>query len=158
MTISSLEDDVARATRDAESAKGREKAAEQRMELLRQEIAMLKRHLDSYAAEESIHQSGNFDEQKSARLVELEQLIEAHKAEEVRLAEQVSHYRAVAEKFGGTTGEIEVREKHEGGSHGAVGESLKALLEKNAKLQQGELNANAVARLRSRTGLTYRAF
>jgi mitotic spindle assembly checkpoint protein MAD1 len=134
-TISGLQNEVAKATKDAESARGREKAAEQRMELLRQEIGMLKRHLDSYAAEESIHQAGNFDAQKSARLVELEQLLEAHKAEEVRLAGQVSHYRAVAEKYGGTTGEIEVREKNEGG---AVSESLKALLEKNAQLEQGK--------------------
>lgn len=137
-TISGLENEVAKATKDAESARGREKAAEQRMELLRQEIAMLKRHLDSYAAEESIHQAGNFDEQKSARLVELEELLEAHKAEEVRLAGQVSHYRAVAEKYGGTTGEIDVREKVEGAAGGAVSESLKALLEKNAQLEQGK--------------------
>lgn len=99
---------------------------------------MLKRHLDSYAAEESIHHSGNFDAQKSARLVELEELLEAHKAEEVRLVGQVSHYRAVAEKFGGTTGEIELRESAGGGSSAAVSTSLKDLLAKNAQLEQGK--------------------
>lgn len=90
---------------------------------------------DSYAAEESIHHAGNFDAQKSARLLELEHLLDAHKAEEVRLAQQVQHYRALSEKLGGTTGEIAVREAAQDPSS-AVGSSLKALLEKNAALEE----------------------
>lgn len=49
---------------------------------------------------------GNFDEQKSARILELEALLEAHKTEISDLSKGVAHWRGLVERYGGSTTEI----------------------------------------------------
>ncbi|SCV69805.1 BQ2448_1199 [Microbotryum intermedium] len=68
-----------------------------RSRLLQQEIDLLKRHLDSYNTEEAIQQAGNFDAQKTARIQELEQLLEELKAQLADTAKQVNHWQEVAQ-------------------------------------------------------------
>ncbi|BGP16988.1 coiled-coil domain-containing protein mad1 [Rhodosporidiobolus nylandii] len=108
--------------------------------LLRQEVEMLKRHLESYTTEEALNPSSTFDAQKTARIAELEALLEVHKREISSLTEQVSHWRGLVERYGGSTTEIidleerEKREKEKGVD--AASKSLQEQLELNELLQQ----------------------
>lgn len=90
--------------------------------------------------EEANHNAGNYDAQKTARLAELEELLEAHKREVASLTQQVSHWRGLVERYGGNTTEIlelEEREKREAASEGAVSKSLEEQLRLNEELQRG---------------------
>lgn len=110
---------------------------------------------ESYATEEAVHNAGNYDAQKTARLAELEELLEAHKREVANLTQQVSHWRGLVERYGGNTTEIlelEEREKREGASEGAVGKSLEEQLRLNEELQRGAFSTR-LSRLLSLTHL-----
>lgn len=103
---------------------------------------------ESYTTEEAIQHAGNFDAQKTARIAELEDLLDAHKREVATLTHQVAHWRGLVERYGGNTTEIielEEREKGsaEGQDKGEVGKSLQEQLRLNEELQQG---ASAPAR------------
>lgn len=99
---------------------------------------------ESYTTEEAINHTGNFDAQKTARIAELEDLLDAHRREVATLTEQVSHWRGLVERYGGNTTEIvdleerERREKAEGASQGAIARTLQEQLSLNEELQRGE--------------------
>ncbi|BGP00260.1 hypothetical protein RTG_01943 [Rhodotorula toruloides ATCC 204091] len=134
-----LENQLQQAAKELDATKEKARVDGAQAVLLRQEVAMLKRHLDSYATEEANHNAGNYDAQKTARLVELEELLEAHKREVANLTQQVSHWRGLVERYGGNTTEIlelEEREKQEGESEGAVSKSLEEQLRLNEELQR----------------------
>ncbi|KAI5475139.1 hypothetical protein MNV49_001883 [Pseudohyphozyma bogoriensis] len=123
-------------------AEARAKQEDSRQRLLKQEIDMLKSHLDTYAAEEAMQQGeSNFDAQKAARLAELEDLLDAHKKEVVDLAVQVSHWRGLVERYGGSTTEILAKENEAGEDDTGVivGKSLEEQLRRNETLSE-ELN------------------
>ncbi|KAG0663864.1 coiled-coil domain-containing protein mad1 [Rhodotorula mucilaginosa] len=106
--------------------------------LLRQEVQMLKRHLESYTTEEAINHAGNFDTQKTTRIAELEELLEAHRREVATLTDQVSHWRGLVERYGGNTTEIvdlEEREKRERADDAAQ-TSVKNTLEEQLRLNE----------------------
>lgn len=99
---------------------------------------------ESYTTEESLNPSGNFDSQKTARITELERLLEAHQQEISTLSEQVSHWRGLVERYGGNTTEIvnlEEREQEQARDGGKVGESIEELLRLNEELREGELSS-----------------
>lgn len=154
-------------------AETRARQEENRNRLLVQEVDMLKRHLvsetpgghmslictdrlgiqESYSVEEAVNHAGNFDEQKTARINELEMLLSAHKQEVAELAKQVGHYRGLVERYGGSTTEIvdlEQRERHRGvdtdghTSNVVVQENLQKQLQQNEALQEGTLSQNSV--------------
>ncbi|BGP56157.1 hypothetical protein JCM8202_005923 [Rhodotorula sphaerocarpa] len=110
--------------------------------LLRQEIDMLKRHLESYTTEEALNHTGNFDAQKTARIAELEELLEAHRREIATLMDQVSHWRGLVERYGGNTTEIidleeqERREQADAEMQSGARKSLEEQLRMNEELQQ----------------------
>ncbi|BGO92193.1 hypothetical protein NBRC10512_000924 [Rhodotorula toruloides] len=134
-----LEKQLQQAAKELDAAKEKARVDGAQVGLLRQEVAMLKRHLDSYATEEANHNAGNYDAQKTARLAELEELLEAHKREVASLTQQVSHWRGLVERYGGNTTEIlelEEREKREAASEGAVSKSLEEQLRLNEELQR----------------------
>ena len=88
---------------------------ERRLELSAKEIDMLKASLASYASEEAMNKSSEgggtsstatVDAAKDERLAELEELLAAHKKEVAGLAKQVSHWRGLVERYGGSTTEI----------------------------------------------------
>ncbi|GAA6032507.1 hypothetical protein JCM8097_004791 [Rhodosporidiobolus ruineniae] len=107
---------------------------------LRQEVEMLKRHLESYLTEEAVN--GNYDTQKTARIAELEALLDVHKRELASLTEQVAHWRGLVERYGGSTTEIidleerERREKEKTAGEEAVSRSLEEQLRLNEELQR----------------------
>ncbi|KDE06718.1 hypothetical protein MVLG_02915 [Microbotryum lychnidis-dioicae p1A1 Lamole] len=78
-------------------AKAAVKQEQGRSRLLQREVDLLKRHLDSYNTEEAIQQAGNFDAQKTARVQELEQLLEGVKAQLADTTEQLNHWQEVAQ-------------------------------------------------------------
>ncbi|BGP25384.1 coiled-coil domain-containing protein mad1 [Rhodotorula toruloides] len=134
-----LETQLQKAAKELEATKEKSKVDGSQAVLLRQEVGMLKRHLESYATEEAVHNAGNYDAQKTARLVELEELLEAHKREIASLTQQVAHWRGLVERYGGNTTEIlelEEREKQEGASDGAVSKSLAEQLRLNEELRR----------------------
>ncbi|BGP08876.1 coiled-coil domain-containing protein mad1 [Rhodotorula toruloides] len=134
-----LEKQLQQAAKELDAAKEKARVDGAQVGLLRQEVAMLKRHLDSYVTEEANHNAGNYDAQKTARLAELEELLEAHKREVASLTQQVSHWRGLVERYGGNTTEIlelEEREKREAASEGAVSKSLEEQLRLNEELQR----------------------
>ncbi|KAK4699236.1 hypothetical protein P7C70_g7025, partial [Phenoliferia sp. Uapishka_3] len=93
----------------AKLSKSEAKAGQEgnRQKLAVQEIEMLKRHLATYATEEAApDKAGSFDVQKTARIEELEHLLEAHKSEVSKLAKDVAHYQGLVERYGGSTTEI----------------------------------------------------
>ncbi|GAA5910674.1 hypothetical protein JCM5296_001688 [Sporobolomyces johnsonii] len=110
--------------------------------LLQQEVGMLKRHLESYNTEEALNPAGNFDSQKTARIAELEALLEEHKREIVTLSEQVSHWRGLVERYGGNTTEIidleerERRQAERDENTDEVGKTLEEQLRLNEELKQ----------------------
>ncbi|GAA5836698.1 hypothetical protein JCM11251_002702 [Rhodosporidiobolus azoricus] len=110
--------------------------------LLKQEVAMLKRHLESYSTEEALNPAANFDSQKTARISELESLLEVHKRELARLTEQANHWQGLVERYGGSTTEIidleerERRERERSEGQEAVGRSLEEQLRLNEELQR----------------------
>lgn len=110
--------------------------------LLRQEVQMLKRHLESYTTEEAINHAGNFDTQKTTRIAELEDLLEAHRREVATLTDQVSHWRGLVERYGGNTTEIvdleerEQRERADDAAHTSVKNTLEEQLRLNEELQR----------------------
>lgn len=96
------------------------------------------------------NQSAHFEAQKGARLVELEELLEAHKVEVARLTKDVAHYQGLVERYGGSTTEIhDLESEGEGGGGGTrpgeddtgviVTRSLRDELAKNEALQGGAL-------------------
>ncbi|GAA5890523.1 hypothetical protein JCM8208_004901 [Rhodotorula glutinis] len=137
-----LEGKLDEAQRELERVKERARTDSAQGGLLRQEIAMLKRHLESYTTEEAIQHTGNFDAQKTARIAELEELLDAHKRELTSLTETAAHWRGLVERYGGNTTEIvqlEAHEKEAGSAaqdKGQVGESLQEQLRLNEELQQ----------------------
>lgn len=149
-------------------AEGRARLDENRVKLLKQEVDMLKRHLvrsncsssegnsadivcrpqESYTTEEAVNQAGNFDEQKTARLAELETLLEAHKEEVSKLSKEVGHWRGLVEQNGRSTDEIVDLDEREGRKRVAgeddtgviVKSSLQEQLRLNEELQEGGLS------------------
>lgn len=99
---------------------------------------------ESYTTEEAVNQAGNFDEQKTARLAELETLLEAHKEEVSKLSKEVGHWRGLVERYGGSTTEIVDLEEREGRKKGEddtrviVKSSLQEQLRLNEELQEGK--------------------
>ncbi|GAA5929465.1 uncharacterized protein JCM15063_004157 [Sporobolomyces koalae] len=130
----------AKKTLKIEQDKGR--ADHQQVGLLKQEVQMLKRHLESYTTEESLNPAGNYDSQKTARISELESLLQAHQQEITRVSEQAEHWRGLVERYGGNTTEIvaledrERREAEESDSHDRIGKSLEEQLRLNEELRQ----------------------
>jgi chromosome segregation ATPase len=132
--------------------------------LLRQEVQMLKRHLvrrhtllsqpatdsnntnvqESYTTEEAINHAGNFDTQKTTRIAELEELLEAHRREVATLTDQVSHWRGLVERYGGNTTEIvdleerEKRERADDAAQTSVKNTLEEQLRLNEELRRGK--------------------
>ncbi|BGP40889.1 coiled-coil domain-containing protein mad1 [Rhodotorula kratochvilovae] len=135
-----LERELEGARAELERTRERARSDTAQTGLLRQEVAMLKRHLESYSTEEAIQHTGNFDAQKTARIAELDELLDAHKREVANLTAQVAHWRGLVERYGGNTTEIlelEEREKKDGEKDkGKVGESLQEQLRLNEELQQ----------------------
>jgi hypothetical protein len=103
---------------------------------------------ESYSTEEAVNNAGNFDEQKNARIDELEMLLAAHKREVADLAKQVGHYRGLVERYGGSTTEIVDLEQRERGqtessddgqtSNLVVRQTLQEQLQQNEALREGE--------------------
>lgn len=98
---------------------------------------------ESYITEEAVNNAGNFDAQKTARLAELETLLDAHKREVADLAKQVGHWRGLVERYGGSTTEIvdlEERERRgrEEETGSVVKNSLAEQLKLNEEMQEGE--------------------
>ncbi|GAA6058221.1 hypothetical protein JCM3770_005022 [Rhodotorula araucariae] len=137
---SELEAQLEEARRELERVRDCARTDTAQTGLLRQEVAMLKRHLESYSTEEAIQHTGNFDAQKTARIAELDELLDAHKREVASLTSQVAHWRGLVERYGGNTTEIlelEEREKKGGEKDkGQIGESLQEQLRLNEELQQ----------------------
>ncbi|GAA5848212.1 hypothetical protein JCM9279_000980 [Rhodotorula babjevae] len=137
-----LEAQLDEARRELEKVKERARADSAQGGLLRQEIAMLKRHLESYTTEEAIQHAGNYDAQKTARIAELEELLDMHKREVKALTDKAEHWRGLVERYGGNTTEIVQLEQHEQAADsaaqdkGQVGESLQEQLRLNEELQQ----------------------
>ncbi|GAA6005728.1 hypothetical protein JCM11491_003987 [Sporobolomyces phaffii] len=137
---SELEVRLEEAKKHLKSQEDKGRGDSQQVGLLRQEVSMLKRHLESYSTEESLNPSGNYDAQKTARISELESLLEAHQREIANLSEQVSHWRGLVERYGGNTTEImdlEERERRDESAAGdKVGKSLEEQLRLNEELRQ----------------------
>ncbi|KAM0748558.1 MAD-domain-containing protein [Meredithblackwellia eburnea MCA 4105] len=113
---------------------------EQREELFKREIEMLKRHLATFSTEEAINNpSMTISSELISRITELEQLLEAHKQEVAKLVKEVSHYQGLVERYGGNTTEILDLEDRMGGKGGdetkaIVSQSLQEELRKNEQL------------------------
>ncbi|GAA5960483.1 hypothetical protein JCM3765_003651 [Sporobolomyces pararoseus] len=139
---SELEMKLEEAKKNLKSQEERGRVESQQVGLLKQEVSMLKRHLESYTTEESLNPAGNYDPQKTARIAELESLLEAHQKEIATLSEQVSHWRGLVERYGGNTTEIidleekERREKEHSEMGDKVGKSLEEQLRLNEELRQ----------------------
>ncbi|GAA6009294.1 hypothetical protein JCM10207_004339 [Rhodosporidiobolus poonsookiae] len=140
--VTECEGKLEEARREVQQAEEKARVDGSQANLLRQEVAMLKRHLESYSAEEALNPTANFDAQKAARIDELEALLDAHKREVSSLTEQVAHFRGLVERYGGSTTEIldlEERERREReGEEGAsaVSRSLEEQLRLNEELQR----------------------
>lgn len=162
-----LEVQLKGAEKELETARDGARGGEMQVGLLKQEVAMLKRHLvrifllsdsssactdalmspqESYSTEEAIQHAGNYDTQKTARLAELDELLEVHKRELAKATQEVAHWRGLVERYGGNTTEIielEEREKRNGEAKGKsaeadkVAQSLQEQLRLNEELQQG---------------------
>lgn len=96
----------------------------------------------TYNAEEAMVQAANFDAQNINRITRLEELLEVHKKELVESSVQVTHWRGLVERYGGSTTEIigiEERESRqdEDDTGVIVGRSLEEQLKKNEALQSG---------------------
>ncbi|GAA5868651.1 hypothetical protein JCM3774_003613 [Rhodotorula dairenensis] len=130
------------AEKELASTKEKARVDSSQTTLLTQEVQMLKRHLESYTAEEAINHAGNFDTQKTTRIAELEELLEAHRREVATLTDQVSRWRGLVERYGGNTTEIvdleerERRERAEDASEGSVKRTLEEQLRLNEELQR----------------------
>ncbi|KAK4048184.1 coiled-coil domain-containing protein mad1 [Microbotryomycetes sp. JL201] len=111
-----------------ERAQDKAARSDKQADLLRKEVEMLRRHLESYSSEEAIHHT-NFDVQKTARIAELEELLEAHKNELAEVTKQAKHLEGLVERYGGSTTEImeEDTESHK--------ESVAQQLRLNAELR-----------------------
>ncbi|GAA5975325.1 hypothetical protein JCM11641_005938 [Rhodosporidiobolus odoratus] len=147
--VGQLEQRAAELEKELDSAKKGLQQTEERARkdasqtsLLRQEVEMLKRHLESYTAEEALNPAANFDTQKSARIEELEALLDVHKREAANLAQQVAHYQGLVERYGGSTTEIidieerEKREQEHSGRVDAASQSLEEQLRLNEESQR----------------------
>ncbi|GAA6062156.1 hypothetical protein JCM10212_002368 [Sporobolomyces blumeae] len=139
---SELEAKLDEATKEIKSKDEKARLGTQQVALLRQEVDMLKRHLESYSTEESLNPTGNFDAQKTSRIAELEGLLSAHQREISNLSEQVSHWRGLVERYGGSTTEIidleerERRERDKTEAETRVSQSLEEQLRLNEELKQ----------------------
>ncbi|GJN91229.1 hypothetical protein Rhopal_004247-T1 [Rhodotorula paludigena] len=140
-----LEVQLKGAEKELETARDGARGGQVQVGLLKQEVAMLKRHLESYSTEEAIQHAGNYDAQKTARLAELDELLEVHKRELAKATQEVAHWRGLVERYGGNTTEIielEEREKRDGEAKGKsakadkVAQSLQEQLRLNEELQQ----------------------
>ncbi|POY71151.1 hypothetical protein BMF94_5908 [Rhodotorula taiwanensis] len=140
--LADLESKLRQTEKELSATKEKARVDSSQTSLLSQEVQMLKRHLESYTTEEAINHTGNFDAQKTARIAELEELLDAHRREVATLTEQVSHWRGLVERYGGNTTEIvdleerERREKAEGASQGAIARTLQEQLSLNEELQR----------------------
>ncbi|KAM0789394.1 hypothetical protein ACM66B_000222 [Microbotryomycetes sp. NB124-2] len=103
--VTHLQDVVRGQQTKLDRAKEQSERSEKQLALLTREIEMLRRHLDSYSAEEAIHHA-NFDTQKTARISELEDLLEAHKHELAEVTKQAKQLEGLVERYGGSTTEI----------------------------------------------------
>ncbi|GAA5867035.1 hypothetical protein JCM8547_008417 [Rhodosporidiobolus lusitaniae] len=136
-----LEKEVANAKKEVKQWEEKARGEKSQVDLARQEVGMLKRHLESYSTEEALNPSGNFDVQKTARISELEALLDVHKREITSLTEQVAHWRGLVERYGGSTTEIldleerERREREKTEGESAVSKTLAEQLRLNEELQ-----------------------
>ncbi|GAA5901369.1 hypothetical protein JCM6882_007758 [Rhodosporidiobolus microsporus] len=137
-----LEGKLDEARRELKQVEERARVDASQTGLLRQEVAMLKRHLESYSTEEALNPAGSFDAQKTARIDELESLLEVHKREIASLTEQAAHWQGLVERYGGSTTEIidleerEKREREKSDGQEAVSRSLEEQLRLNEELQR----------------------
>ena len=111
--------------------------ARQRMErqkaLALKEAQFLREQLKSFSTEEAIHNQGNFDEQKTARIQELESLLEAYKSEIEELKAAASAATASS-----TSNEAQSNRKR-ALEDTASDERLGELNRRNRQLQNGNL-------------------
>lgn len=137
-----LEKELVEVKNTLTKAEVRAKGEESRQELSRKEIEMLKRHLATYTTEENMQHdaasSSQFDAQKTARLAELETLLDAHKTELADLSKQASHWRGLVERYGSSTTEIldKPATSNEDDTGVIVTRSLEEQLRKNEAVQQ----------------------
>ncbi|GAA5988157.1 hypothetical protein JCM10908_002087 [Rhodotorula pacifica] len=140
--LAEVDEKLRQTEKDLASTKEKARADSSQTTLLRQEVQMLKRHLESYTTEEAINHAGNFDAQKTTRIAELEELLEAHRREVATLTEQVSHWRGLVERYGGNTTEIidleeqERKQQAEGAAQTSVKKTLEEQLRLNEELQR----------------------
>lgn len=166
-----LEKELVEVKNTLTKAEVRAKGEESRQELSRKEIEMLKRHLvilplpsandttlerrlmyllaisqATYTTEENMQHdaasSSQFDAQKTARLAELETLLDAHKTELADLSKQASHWRGLVERYGSSTTEIldKPATSNEDDTGVIVTRSLEEQLRKNEAVQQSEFS------------------
>ena len=109
----------------AKEAKTRQRLERQRT-LATKEAQFLRDQLKSFSTEETIHMSGNFDEQKNQRIQELEDLLESYKQEVKDLLEDAT----AAESGAPVVSKKRPREE-------ADDERLGELSRKNRQLQGG---------------------
>ncbi|KAK4057332.1 coiled-coil domain-containing protein mad1 [Microbotryomycetes sp. JL221] len=114
--ISDLEADVTNlqdALREERKKTGRSheqiERDQKQVTLLQKEVAMLRNHLNSYTAEEAVHHV-DFDSQKTTRLAELEDLLDAHKRDLAEITKQATYLQGLVERYGGSTTEMMERE------------------------------------------------
>lgn len=166
--VEELEAEIGIGLKALEDARRKEAEVTRREGLRGLEVQMLKNSLVSpplnrssrtdmilqatYDTEESLHLSTtSFDAQKSLRLTQLEELLQAYQYEMKELSSSVSHWRGLVERYGGNTTDVERLVEHAEESKreseriaGGAGESvvkrhLEEILRKNESLSEGTL-------------------
>jgi len=146
-TIQEMEGEVRLLREELEKLKetgSKDSKARQRMErqkaLALKEAQFLREQLKSFSTEEAIHNEGRFDEQKAARIQELETLLEAYKTEIDEL--KVASSAAAASS---TRNEVQGSRKR-ALEDTASDERLGELNRRNRQLQNGDSNLAEPAR------------
>lgn len=104
---------------------------ERQRTLAMKESQFLRERLQSYSTEETVYMQGNYDEQKTKRIEELEQMLEKYKKEnDILIAE-------LAKREGSDTGEMMGRKRHREEEE-AENERNGELVRKNRHLQDGK--------------------
>lgn len=165
--VEELEVEIENGLKELEDSQRKEAEVTRREGLRGLEVQMLKNSLVSsssprlstrthtssqatYDTEESLHPSTtSFDAQKSLRLTQLEELLQAYQYEMKELSSSVSHWRGLVERYGGSTTDVERLVEHAEESKreieriaGGAGESvvkrhLEEILRKNESLSEG---------------------
>lgn len=104
---------------------------ERQRTLAMKEAQFLREQLQSYSTEETMYMQGNYDEQKTKRIEELEQMLEKYKKENDVLITEL------AKREGSDTGEMMGRKRHRE-EEGAENERNGELVRKNRHLQDGK--------------------